>query len=80
VITAIKPKHTVLLRTHCDQVSTKHSKTVEKEIEEDYRILQKWGITGVKIYATSAKDINLFDNLKVRELLLKHPFDEPVNH
>jgi hypothetical protein len=32
VITSIKPKHTILLRTKCDMASKKDSKTVEQEI------------------------------------------------
>lgn len=73
VITAIKPKHTYLIRTQCDKASKKDKKTVEEEIETDKKVLEKWGIKGVPVYATSAKSEDLYENKKVKELLLRHP-------
>lgn len=73
VITAIKPKHTYLIRTHCDKANKKDNKTLEEEIKTDYQILEKWNIQGVHIFATSAKQKDLFQNGEVCKLLLRQP-------
>lgn len=55
VVAAIKPNHTYLIRTQCDQVSKKDNKTLEEEVKTDYEILNSWGIKGIKIFKTTAK-------------------------
>ena len=67
---AIKPVNTVLLRTQCDMVSKSSNRTLEQEIEEDYRVAAKWGIQGIKIFATSAKQSDKFDGLLVRAMMM----------
>ena len=63
VLLAVKPENTILLRTKCDLVSKEDHKSIELEIEEDRRILKKWGIEKMPpIYATSCKSLELFDN------------------
>lgn len=73
VITAIKPKHTYLVRTHCDKASKKDKKTLAEEIETDKEVLAHWGIKEVPIFMTSAKGKDLFQNGQVKELLLRYP-------
>ena len=74
VVLAIKPKNTILLRTKCDLASDKDHKSIQLEIEEDRRVLSKWGIDPkTPIYATSSKSMELFNNQLVKDLLLRRP-------
>lgn len=69
VVAAIKPNRTIILRTQCDRANQGSFKTIDKEIEEDYRILHGWGIQGIKIYATSSQIKEGFDNNRVKILM-----------
>jgi DUF2075 family protein len=55
VITAIKPKNTILIRTKCDLYTKKDKRTIEEEIKNDYKVIDMWGIKGIQIYTTSAE-------------------------
>jgi len=44
VIAAIKPHHTILIRTQCDRFDEHQSKSLEEEIKADNKILKEWGL------------------------------------
>ena len=46
---------------------------MDEEIEEDYRVLKEWGIETARIFKTSGRDPNSFDNQQVKRMMLQYP-------